>query len=279
MLKLRIFTEYFAVFIQHPVIYTEWNQGRLFPTNSSHKPSIMKDEKPSSSENTSYFLRAKRKFLRFIVLICIGFSIGAFFTRRGFHLTPESFKAFVLSLGILGPIIYVGIFIIRPLFLIPSIALFIGGGLAFGPILGPAYASFGVTLGGAVGFWFSRKMGHDYVKKKLKLGAEMIDSTRFSFSVVFLLSLLPIMPVTVINYGAGLSTMKFKNYIVSHFLGITPRAFAYGFFGSTLLEIGSPKFRAALLGLIILGLVTIYVRFRSKQKKRERLAEEVSTIN
>ena len=235
----------------------------------------MSDIKTPTLENPSYS-KAKKKFFKFIVLIFIGFALGGYFTRRGIHLTPESFKAFVLSLGILGPIIYVGIFIIRPLLLIPSIALFVGGGLAFGPILGPSYASVGAALGGTVGFWISRKMGHEYVIKKLQLGADLIDTTRFSFSVVFLLSLLPIMPVTVINYGAGLSTMKFKNYIVAHILGITPRAFAYGFFGSTLLEIGSAKFRIALLTLMIIGLVTAYFRLRSKLKKRESLAEEAS---
>ncbi len=233
----------------------------------------------STPENPSSHSKAKKKFFKFIALVLIGFALGAYFTRKGFHLTPESFKAFVLSLGILGPIIYVGIFIIRPLFLIPSIALFIGGGLAFGPVLGPTYASFGAALGGTVGFWISRKMGHDYVIKKLKLGADLIDSTKFSFSVVFLLSLLPIMPVTVINYGAGLSTMKFKNYIVAHILGITPRAFAYGFFGSTLLDIGSKKFMASLLVLLLMGILTVYFRIRSRQKKREPLAEEASTSN
>jgi len=235
----------------------------------------MNDIKTPALENPSYS-KAKKKFFKFIVLIFMGFALGTYFTRRGIHLTPESFKAFVISLGLLGPIIYVGIFVIRPFFLIPSIVLFVGGGLAFGPILGPSYASVGAALGGTVGFWFSRKMGHDYVIKKLKLGADLIDTTKFSFSMVFLLSLLPIMPVTVINYGAGLSTMKFKNYIVAHILGITPRAFAYGYFGSTLLEIGSAKFRIALLALIIIGLVTAYFRLRSKLKKREPLAEEAS---
>ncbi len=233
----------------------------------------MSDNNPTPEHPSSLF-KAKKKFLKFIALILIGIIVGAYFTRKGIHLTPESFKAFVLTLGIFGPIIYVGIFVIRPLFLIPSIALFIGGGLAFGPILGPTYASFGAALGGTVGFWFSRKMGHDYAVKKLKLGADLIDTTKFSFSMVFLLSLLPIMPVTVINYGAGLSTMKFKNYIVAHILGITPRAFAYGFFGSTLLEMGSAKFRIGLLALMIIGIVTAYYRLRSRQKKREPLAEE-----
>ena len=233
----------------------------------------MSDNEPTP-ENLPSHSKAKKKFFRFIVLVVIGFTLGAYFTRKGIHLTPESFKAFVLSLGILGPIIFIGIFIIRPLFLVPSIALFIGGGLAFGPLLGPTYASLGAALGGTVGFWFSRKMGHHYVMKKLKLGADLIDSTKFSFSMVFLLSLLPIMPVTVINYGAGLSTMRFKNYIVAHILGITPRAFAYGFFGSTLLEMGSAKFRIGLLALMIIGIVTAYFRLRSKQKKQVPLEEE-----
>ena len=72
------------------------------------------------------------------------------------------------------------------------------GGLAFGPILGPLYASIGAGMGGTVGFWIARKMGHDYVKSKLKFGSETLETTRFNFSVIFLLSLIPVMPVTVI---------------------------------------------------------------------------------
>lgn len=208
----------------------------------------------------------KKKFIKFIFLILLGLGTSYVAMRQGMRLTPESFKEYVLSLGIWGPIIYTAIFIVRPIFLIPSIALFIAGGLAFGPVVGPAYASIGAALGGTVGFWIARKMGHDYVMSRLKLGSGVIENTRFSFSAVFLLSLLPVMPVTVINYGSGLSTMKFKNYLLAHVLGMTPRAYAYGFFGSALLEIGSPKFRGALILLVILALATIYVRLRSRQK-------------
>ena len=202
------------------------------------------------------------------MLVILGFITGYLALRKGFHLTPESFKNFVVGMGALGPIIYVGIFIIRPLFLIPSIALFVAGGLAFGPVIGPIYASFGAAIGGTLGFWIARIMGHDYVMSKLKLGSQVVESTKFNFSVVFLLSLLPIMPVTVINYGAGLSLMKFKHYITAHVLGLTPRAFAFGFFGSTLLEIGSPRFRASLLLILILGMIAAYFRFRSKNKPK-----------
>lgn len=221
---------------------------------------------------------SKRRFVKFILLIFIGLGVSYLAMTQGMRLNPESFKNYVLSLGIWGPLIYVGIFIIRPVFLIPSIALFIAGGLAFGPLIGPAYASIGAAMGGTVGFWIARKMGHEYVMSKLKLGSGVIDNTRFSFSVVFLLSLLPVMPVTVINYGSGLSTMKFKTYIAAHVLGMTPRAYAYGFFGSTLLEIGSPKFRGALILLVILALVTIFVRRRTRQKNNSAAQEGTSSV-
>jgi len=219
----------------------------------------------------------KKKFIKFIILIVTGFILGFLTFRKGFHLTPESFKALVISLGFWGPVIYTGIFIIRPLFLIPSIALFIAGGLAYGPVIGPLYASLGSLLGGTLGFWIARKMGHDYVKNRLKLGSELVDNTRFSFSVVFLLSLIPVMPVTAINYGAGLSTMRYGNYISAHALGMIPRAFAYGFFGSTLLELGSAKFRVALMILVLMSLLTLWFRVRSRRKRATSLAEETSS--
>lgn len=206
----------------------------------------------------------KKRFFKFLVLVLIGLITSYFSIRKGVRLTPETFRDYVVALGIAGPLIYTAIFIVRPLFLIPSIALFIGGGLAFGPIWGPLYASIGAVLGGTLGFWLARKLGADFVKSKLKFGAGVIDNTRFSFSVVFLLSLIPVMPVTVINYGAGLSAMNFKTYITAHALGMTPRAFAYGFFGSTLLQVGSPKFRAAAVILILLALITVYMRLRGK---------------
>ncbi len=202
----------------------------------------------------------EKRIIKFILLILIGVITGYLSIRKGIRLTPETFKSFIVGLGAVGPVLYIGIFVVRPLFLIPSIALFIGGGLAFGPVLGPLYAIIGAGMGGTVGFWIARKMGHDYVKSKLKFGVETLETTRFHFSVIFLLSMIPVMPVTVINYGAGLSPIAFNRYLLAHVLGIAPRAFAYGFFGSTLLQLGSTRFRVALILLIVLALLTLYFR-------------------
>lgn len=208
----------------------------------------------------------KKRFIAFVFLILIGLAAGYLLMRKGFTITPEVFKGYVQSLGSLGPLIYIGLFICRPFFFISSIALFVAGGLAFGPIMGPLYASFGATLGGSLAFWISRQMGHDFVVSKIKLASDILKNTTFNFSAVLLLSILPVMPLTGISYGAGLSYMSFRSFFIAHGMGLIPRAFAFGFFGSSLMEVGSAKFLIAAAVLTLMILLTVYFRFRLKPK-------------
>jgi uncharacterized membrane protein YdjX (TVP38/TMEM64 family) len=212
---------------------------------------------------------SKKRFTQFIIMIILGLAASSFFMKQGMSLTPEFFRNYVQSLGIAGPVIFTFIFIVRPFFLIPSIALFIAGGLAFGPIWGPIYASVGATIGGTFAFLVARKMGHEYVMAKLKLGTDIIESARFGFWMVFILSLIPIMPVTVINYGSGISSMSLRSYVTAHVLGITPRIFAFGFLGNALLEIGSGKFKIALIGIILMAIITLVIKKRYKQMLKQ----------
>ena len=207
---------------------------------------------------------SRKRFIQFLIMIILGLATSYFFIKQGVRLTPDFFRDYVLSLGIVGPVIYTFIFIVRPFFLIPSIALFIAGGLVFGPIWGPIYASVGAAIGGILAFLVARKMGHEYVMAKLKLGAGIIKNARFGFWMVFLLSLIPVMPVTAINYGSGISAMSLRSYITAHVLGITPRIFAFGFLGNALLEIGSPKFKIALIGIVLMAIITLVIKKRCK---------------
>jgi hypothetical protein len=60
---------------------------------------------------------------------------------------------------------------------------------------------------------------------------------------------------------------------------MTPRAFAYGFFGSTLMDVGSNKFRTASFILLLMIFSTIYIRLRSKQTKEESFKLKGQIIN
>lgn len=207
----------------------------------------------------------RKRFIKFICLLLAGWMASYFLLHGRDIFGPETFKDYVLSLGVIGPVVYISIFIVRPFILIPSLILFIAGGLAFGPLWGPIYASLGAAIGGILAFAVARFMGQEYVSGKLKWKSCFIRNRQYSFSIVFLLSLFPIMPVAAINYGAGLSNMKPWNYFSAHFLGLTPRIFAYGFFGSALLDIGSIEFGAAVSLLIVIAVLTAFFhwRFRS----------------
>ncbi len=211
-------------------------------------------------------INPKKKFVAFIALIVVGLSTGYLMMSEGFTFTPELFKNYVHAMGWLGPLTYIGLFTFRPLIFVSSIALFVAGGLAFGPVLGPVYATIGATMGGALAFCIARQMGHDFVARRIKLVDKILKSTTFSYPVVLFLSILPVMPLTGICYGAGLSYMTFRSFILAHGLGLIPRAFVFGFFGSTLMDIGSPKFRVASATLLFMILAVVYFRSRAKTK-------------
>ena len=63
------------------------------------------------------------------------------------------------------------------------------------------------------------------------------------------------MPITAVNYGAGLSRVSLGDYTLAVVAGLTPRAFAYSFFGDSLLDIGSTQFLAAIGVLCLLVIV------------------------
>lgn len=206
----------------------------------------------------------KKRFIAFIALIVLGLSAGYLMMRKGLTFNPELFKNYVHSIGWLGPLTYIGLFTFRPLVFISSIALFVAGGLAFGPVLGPVYGTIGATMGGALAFYIARQMGHDFIIHRIKLVDEILTGMTFSFPVVLFLSILPVMPLSGICYGAGLSYMRFRKFILAHALGLMPRAFVFGFFGSTLIDVGSLKFRIASAILLLMILVVVYFRFRAK---------------
>lgn len=220
---------------------------------------------------------SRKKFIGFLAIIFMGWAAGLVVSRQCLTLTPETMHAYIKSLGLLGPAIYIGIFIIRPFFLISSIALFIAGGWAFGPVCGPLFAVFGAAIGGTLGFFFARMMGHEYIYAKLKKTKTFLENQKFTFSIVFVLSLLPIMPVTIINMGAGLSDMQYRPYIIAHGLGLAPRAFAYGFFGSTLLAIGTLEFKIALLLILVMVLVTMHFARKAKGRNAGKIRSEVTS--
>jgi uncharacterized membrane protein YdjX (TVP38/TMEM64 family) len=184
-------------------------------------------------------------------------------------LTPEALREAIARWGVFGPVVFTGMFALRPFVFFPSTLLFLAGGLAFGTGWGTCYAAVGATLGAVIGFTIARVLGHDFVRAQLGDHLAEVQANRWGAGLVYVLNLIPVVPITMINYGAGLSGMGLLPFTLAVVAGITPRAFAYSFFGHSLLHIGSRQFvvSLALLGaLIVLPLSVRYLVNRTRAR-------------
>ena len=208
--------------------------------------------------------RARRRFAYFVCFIGAT-AVLAFFRLRDMPLTPESVRAAVLGWGALAPLAYMLVLALRPFLFFPSTLLFIAAGLAFGPVLGTLYAAVGGTIAAVLTFVLARWLGREFVEARLPARWRRVHEDEWGAGLIFVLNLIPVVPITAVNYGAGLSRVSLRHYTMAVIGGLTPRAFAYTFFGDSLLDIGSPQFIAAIAVLGLLVIVPTAVRWRWKR--------------
>jgi uncharacterized membrane protein YdjX (TVP38/TMEM64 family) len=220
--------------------------------------------------------RSLRRFVFFVVLVALTGVVALVRTRHDLPLTPESVRDAIRSWGPLAPLIFTGAFVLRPFIFFPSTLLFLAGGLAFGVAWGTIYASAGGTLGAVIGFSIARALGRDFVHEQLGHRLPDLQHGHWGAGVVFVLTLVPVVPVTAINYGAGLSGMGLLPFTAAVAAGLIPRAFAYSFFGHALLHVRSSEFAAAAAFLLALLVVPLWLRRHlAKRVSRETVARSV----
>jgi len=217
---------------------------------------------------------ARRRFIYFLVFL-IATAVLAVFVLSGIEPSPQSVRDTIHSWGVLAPIAFILILAARPFIFFPSTLLFIAGGLAFGPIFGTLYSALGGTAAGVITFVLARSLGREFVQARLPQRWRRFQEDEWGAGVVFFLNLVPIVPITAINYAAGLSRVSLRHYTVAVLGGLTPRAFAYSYFGDSLLEIGSRQFAIAVLLLAVLVIVPTWLRrWWFARQRAERKAEE-----
>ncbi len=98
-------------------------------------------------------------------LIIIAFMVLAKVFNLGGRL--EELKEWILSLGALGPLVYVLIYIGAVVLAIPGSFITIIAGAIFGSVLGVATVSVGSTIGASLAFLISRHIAREAIAQKL----------------------------------------------------------------------------------------------------------------
>ncbi|RDY26345.1 TVP38/TMEM64 family protein [Romboutsia weinsteinii] len=178
------------------------------------------------------------------------------------NLGIDDIKGYVDSFGKFAPIVYIIMFALIPLTLFPDSILAIAGGLVFGLFRGYIYTTIGALIGGTISFFISRYWGRDVVKKLTKEKLDKIENmiNNRGFVIVFLLRLIPLFPFDVISYGSGLTSIKYKDFLLATFFGTIPGILVFTNLGAESVNIGSNSFYLSISALILLFIVSIFLK-------------------
>jgi len=178
--------------------------------------------------------KRKLKFVIFIAIIALlVLSAWCFNVHR--LLSIEQLKQSVS--GQFAWLIFILIYILMILLLIPLTPIIVAGGILFGTFRAVIYVLIASIIGDTITFFVSRMLGRDYISRILKIkNLEKYDRKirENGFVSLFFLRIIPIMPDSVLNYGFGLTAISFKDYLIATAVGVIPVAFVLAYFGDSI---------------------------------------------
>lgn len=206
--------------------------------------------------------------IKFILLVAT-LAAAAFifrFTPVSNYVTKENTLAFLelIRQEWWGPTVFVFIYAIGCVVAFPGSLLTLAGGAVFGTMWGTLYNVLASNLGATLAFLAARFLGRDFIRGLLKNGklAQFDEQIgRSGFKTIFRLRLIPLVPFNGLNFGAGLSSVRYRDYFLGSILGMLPATFIYTYFADALLQGVQGANREALLNLILAGALLILISF------------------
>ena len=98
------------------------------------------------------------------------------------------------------------------------------------------YTWIGATLGATLAFLLARLLGRDFFAQLLAGRLQALDErlSRNGFFNMLILRLVPLIPFNAINFGAGLTSIRLRDYVLATAIGILPGTFVYQYLFSRL---------------------------------------------
>ena len=160
-----------------------------------------------------------------IALVGLGRQFGIFLDR---------FVVWVDGLGALGPVVFMLGYAAATVAFIPGSVLSLAAGAIFGLGPGVAYVMLGATTGASLAFLLARSVAREAIAARLAGNPRFaaIDRAvgREGLKIVLLLRLSPVFPFNMLNYGLGLTNVRFGDYLTGS-IGMLPGSLLYTYAG------------------------------------------------
>jgi uncharacterized membrane protein YdjX (TVP38/TMEM64 family) len=159
----------------------------------------------------------------------------AFFAFDPRGLLREALAA-IERLGPWGPVLFVLVYVVATVFLVPGSLLTLGAGAVFGVVRGCLYVSIASTLGATCAFLVGRHLARDWVERRIAghpaFNAMDQAVAADGWKIVGLARLSPVLPFVLLNYALGLTRISLKGYVLASWIGMLPGTVMYVYLGS-----------------------------------------------
>ncbi|HEX5751053.1 MAG TPA: TVP38/TMEM64 family protein [Archangium sp.] len=197
----------------------------------------------------------------------------------------------IRGMGLAGAVLYVAVYCVATLLMMPATVLTLGAGFAYGPVYGSLLVVVASNLSALASFLLGRTVLRE------RVGHRIAGQPRFTavdsavaaqgFKVVLLLRLSPVFPFSLLNYSLSLTRVRLRDYAPATTLGMLPATVLYVYLGSLVTSVvqlsQGERPEAGLSGQLLfwggLGatvLVTVYVT-RLARRALDATLKEPST--
>ena len=181
--------------------------------------------------------KALLKAAALVAFVLAAIAVARFTPVRD-YLTADALGKLLAAAGIWAPVAYMVVYAAGVCLFLPGTLLTGLGAAIFGPYYGFVYVWIGAMLGAGAAFLIGRTLGREFasslIGNRLKKYDDAIE--RNGFAAVLYLRLV-YFPFTPMNFGMGLTKVKFRDYFFGTGLGIIVGTFIFTFFIGTLKEV------------------------------------------
>jgi uncharacterized membrane protein YdjX (TVP38/TMEM64 family) len=202
-----------------------------------------------------------------IIIIAVAVVALAMLGRQAGRYIPE-FAQWVNGLGVWGPAVFIIGYVIAVVAFVPGSLLTLAAGAIFGLVYGVVYVFIAAVMGSAAAFLVSRYLARAAIERRLAHTPRFAAIDRAVGAegrrIVFLLRLSPVFPFNLLNYGLGLTQVRFADYLAAS-IGMLPGTVLYVYYGKLAGDVAAlaggaaPEKGAGYYAVLGLGLVATIV--------------------
>ena len=180
------------------------------------------------------------------------------------YLTRENIRAAVAQIrGVwYAPLIFVVAYAVGCVVALPASLFVLSAGFIWGWVLGGIYSMIGGMIGAIIAFYAGRFIGEGLLARFGRVGrvvAKQVDHA--GFRSLLILRNIPGIPFAVLNYGAGVAGVRFRDYFFATLIGIAPSKFvmtycADALFNGSMTE-GDAFRRLAVVCLLVVAMIVV----------------------